>query len=98
MRGRISSNVCGYEKLRPTGAIWVEALQEPNLISAVIRPRVAKRNESATWSERSGEVQKIFFVLYSLDMLSSFLINLIFFALKNERGVRGEFHFFKTPL
>ena len=32
----ISTNVCGYEKLPK--AIWVEALQEPSLISAVMCP------------------------------------------------------------
>ena len=31
----MSYNVHVYEKLRPTGAIWVEALQEPNLIYAI---------------------------------------------------------------
>ena len=40
-----------------------------------------------------GSVQKIFFVLTHYDRLSSILINLIFSVLKNERGVRGEFHF-----
>ncbi|GAI44081.1 unnamed protein product, partial [marine sediment metagenome] len=46
------------------------------------------------WSERGGEVQKIFFVHIS-DRLSLLIINLIFSVLKNERGVRGEFHFSK---
>ena len=32
----MSPNVCGYEKLPK--AIWVEALQEPSLISAVMCP------------------------------------------------------------
>ena len=47
-------NVCGYEKLRPTGAIWVEALQEPNLISAVIRPECseAKRECNVVGAKR----------------------------------------------
>jgi len=38
-----------------------------------------------------GIVPRIFFV----SIMEGFLINLIFSVLKNERGVRGEFHFLK---
>lgn len=48
-------------------------------------------------TERSGVSSKNIFRSHSSDRLSSLIINLIFSVLKNERGVRGEFHFFKTP-
>ena len=38
---------------------------------------------------------KNIFRSYLSDRLSSILLNLIFSVLKNERGVRGEFHFSK---
>lgn len=70
--------------------IWVERRHERARYTVLYAPK------SATWSERSGEVQKIFFVLIHFDRLLFVFINL-FFVLKNGRGVRGEFYFFKTP-
>ncbi len=45
--------------------------------------------------KRSGVSSKNIFRSHSSDRLSSININLIFSYLKNERGVRGEFHFSK---
>ena len=50
--------------------------------------------ESATGSERSGEVIFLSLLFFCREIFSLFE-NLIFFVLKNEWGVRGEFHFSK---
>ena len=73
--------------------IWVRGEPSPEPYIPLLYAPTTERRRAQRGTERSGVSSKNIFRSYSSDRLSSFLINLIFSVLKNERGVRGEFHF-----
>jgi len=72
-----------------------EGRAEPRTVYPLLYAPTTERRRAQRGTERSGVSSKNIFHSLLSDRLSSILINLIFFYLKNERGVRGEFHFSK---
>ena len=76
----------------------VEGRAEPRTVNPLLYAPTTERRRAQRGTERSRVSSKNIFRSHSSDRLSSILINLIFSVLKNERGVRGEFHFSKYQL
>ena len=72
-----------------------EGRAEPRTCYAVLYAPTTEGRRAQRGTERSGVSSKNIFRNQLSDRLSSLRVNLIFFVLKNERGVRGEFHFSK---
>jgi hypothetical protein len=72
-----------------------EGRAEPRTVHPLLYAPTTERRRAQRGTKRSGVSSKNIFRSYSSDRLPSLIINLIFFVLKNERGVRGEFHFSK---
>ena len=67
-----------------------EGRAEPRTCYAVLYAPTTERRRA-----QRGLSSKNIFRSHLSDRLSSLILNLIFSVLKNERGVRGEFHFSK---
>jgi len=79
-----------------SGTKWKKNLGEGRAEPRTVYPLLYAPTTERRRAQRGRVIarsSKIFFVLTHYDRLSSILINLIFSVLKNERGVRGEFHF-----
>jgi len=72
-----------------------EGRAEPRTVYPLLYAPTTERRRAQRGTERSGVSSKNIFRSHSSDRLSSLILNLIFSVLKNERGVRGEFHFSK---
>ena len=72
-----------------------EGRAEPRTVYPLLYAPTTERRRVQRGTKRSGVSSKNIFRSHSLDRLSLLIINLIFSVLKNERGVRGEFHFSK---
>ena len=106
---KLSSRKCeckGRKKLRLTSGIYEvlrseteqnlgEGRAEPRTVYPLLYAPTTERRRAQRGTKRSGVSSKNIFRPQLLDRLSSLIINLIFSYLKNERGVRGEFHFSK---
>jgi len=72
-----------------------EGRAESRTVYPLLYAPTTERRRAQRGTERSGVSSKNIFRPRLLDSLSFLIINLIFSVLKNERGVRGEFHFLK---
>jgi integrase len=72
-----------------------EGRAEPRTVYPLLYAPTTKGRRAQRGTERSGVSSKNIFRSQLSDRLSLLIINLFFSYLKNERGVRGEFHFSK---